>query len=58
MTLQDAISVALAIETLFIAAFARPDVSFAEGLEDEFDGVDEVQDNLDTIVDLCAQFAE
>ena len=58
MTPQDAVAVALAIETLFIAAVARPDVSFAEVLEDDFEEVDEVQDNLDTIVDLCAQFAE
>ena len=57
MTPQDAVAVALAIETLFIAAVARPDVSFAEVLEDEFEEVDEVQDNLDTITDLCAQFA-
>ena len=57
MTPQDAVAVALAIETLLIATLARPDVSFSEVLEDEFDGVDEVQDNLDTITDLCAQFA-
>ena len=56
MTPQDAVAVALDIETLLIATLARPDVSFAEALEDEFDGVDEVQDNLDTITDLCAQF--
>ena len=57
MTPQEAVEIALDIEMLFIATVARPDSSFREALGEYFDDVDEVQDNLDTIVDLCAQFA-
>lgn len=57
MNAQDAVALALDIETLFISVLAQPGEPFSEALEDEFEEVDEVQDNLDTISDLCEQFA-